>query len=416
MELTKKHSFFKAFFVLALTAILCLGSFTPVFAAGNPIAGDKATIKKSLQMLEGTPTPDATFTFTFEKISLNGQSNQPARDNMPNISPQNITFAASDGGDIAGFSKTVSKESGNFFAGVAFPSPGVYIYILTETADTYPIADPNLETMNYSGAVYEITAYVENGATGPELKHISAVINKRDFSNGVTEGKGDKVDPTPGSSTLVFTNTYMKIPGGGTPQDGALAISKTVSGEYADMDKYFEFTIRTSVEKNIQTGTATYKAYLLEDNTVITPTAQNGAFQIEHDGSNDYIVVTAGSNLSIQLKHNQKLVFTDIPIGASYEAIETATANYAPSIALMVDGTPNAVPNSTVGIKLSTSERIIGEDTNSAVFTNTFDTSITPTGISLNDLPFIMMIALAIGALVLFVIVKSRRKSDVKNC
>lgn len=415
MKLTKKHSFFKAFFVLALTAILCLSSLTTVFAAGSPIAGDEATIKKSLQMLKGTTTPEAEFKFTFEKLSLNGQSNETAHDNMPDIADQIIAFTASDEGTVTGLLKNVSRESDNFFSGVTFPHAGVYTYTVTETANTYVITNPSSETMNYSGAVYEITAYVENGESGPELKNISAMIKTKDASNGSTAKEGDKVDPTPGSSTLVFTNAYVKIAGGGTPQNGSLAISKAVTGKYANMTQYFPFTIKTSVEENVQTGTATYKAYLLEGDTVITPTAKNGTFTIANDGTNDYIVVTAGTDLAINLKHNQKLVFTDMPVGALYEAIEAATTNYAPSIALMVNNVPGTVPNSTVGVGLSTSEQMIGEKTNSAVFTNTFDTSITPTGISLNDLPFITMIVLAIGGLVLFVVVKSRRKSNAKN-
>lgn len=407
MKLTKKHAFPKAFFALTLALTMCLGGLTTVFAAGAPVEGNEATIKKVLQMPEGTSTPAATFTFHFEKKSYNGNAADTAK--LPTITDKNISFLTSENGSTSDGLKTVSKESADFFSGISFPNAGVYTYTLTETSGTY--SGTALENMSYSGAEYEITAYVENGASGPELKKISAVIKQEDGSHEGTADVGDKVDPTPGQSTLVFTNSYTKTPGGGSPSDGALSISKTVAGSMGDQTKYFPFTVKTKAA-GTQSETATYKAYLVENGSVIIPAAENGTFTTGTDGSGTYIVVTAGTDLSINLKHGQSLVFTDLPVGASFEAVEGAVSNYAPSVALTINDDTVNVPSGTVGTSLSTSERMIGEKENSAAFTNTFDTTITPTGISMNDLPFIMMIALAAGALVLFVVVKSRKKAD----
>ncbi len=407
MKLTKKHAFPKAFFALTLALTMCLGGLTTVFAAGDPVEGNEATIKKVLQMPEGTSTPAATFTFHFEKKSYNDNAADKAK--LPTITDKNISFLTSENGSTSNGLKIVSKESADFFSGISFPNAGVYTYTLTETSGTY--GGTELHHMDYSGAEYEIRAYVENGAGGPELKKISAVIVKKDGSHDGTVNVGDKVNPTPGQSTLVFTNSYTKTPGGGSPSDGALAISKTVAGSMGDQTKYFPFTVKTKAA-GTQSGTVTYKAYLMENSSVITPAAENGTFTTGTDGSGTYIKVTAGTDLSINLKHGQSLVFTDLPVGASFEAEEDAVPNYAPSVVLTVNDNSVTVPGGTVGTSLSTSEQMIGEKENSAAFTNTFDTSITPTGISMNDLPFIMMIALAAGALVLFVVVKSRKKAD----
>lgn len=414
MKLPAKRSFIKTFFAMALAAVLCLGGLTTAFAAGTPIEGNAAALKKVLQMPEGTQTPAATFRFTFEKVSLNNESGTDALADMPALAEQSITFSAGDNGNTANRMKTVSKESSDIFAGITWPSPGVYTYTLTETQDTYNIADQKLETMDYSHAEYEINAYVTNGENGPELTSISAVIKQKDDSQDDTVAVGDKVDPTPGSSTMVFTNTYTKISGNGTVANGGLTVSKTVAGDMGSTALYFPFTIKTTAAAT-QSGTVTYKAYLLEDGAVIDPTADNGSFTTGNDGTNEYIVVTAGTALSINLKHNQKLVFADLPVGARYTATESPTANYAPSINLTANGGASEVGNTTVNVSLSTDEQLIGEGANSAAFINTFDTSITPTGISLNDLPFITMIVLAAGALVLFAVVKSRRRADANH-
>jgi len=57
---------------------------------------------------------------------------------------------------------------------------------------------------------------------------------------------------------------------------------------------------------------------------------------------------------------------------------------------------------------------IIGVNANSAAYTNTYKT-VTPTGIDLNNLPFIMMLVIAAGAFVAFAAVKSRKRAHSSN-
>ncbi|MDR1068034.1 MAG: hypothetical protein LBL36_02165, partial [Clostridiales Family XIII bacterium] len=64
---------------------------------------------------------------------------------------------------------------------------------------------------------------------------------------------------------------------------------------------------------------------------------------------------------------------------------------------------------------LSTGDQLVREAASGAAFTNTYDIT-TPTGIILNNLPFVGLIVLAMAALGAFIAVKSRkrnRKSEV---
>jgi len=49
--------------------------------------------------------------------------------------------------------------------------------------------------------------------------------------------------------------------------------------------------------------------------------------------------------------------------------------------------------------------------TNMAEFTNTYD-MVAPTGISVNDLPYVVLIGIAVAALVGFIIFKSRKREE----
>ena len=60
---------------------------------------------------------------------------------------------------------------------------------------------------------------------------------------------------------------------------------------------------------------------------------------------------------------------------------------------------------------LPTGSQLMGEGINSAAFTNT-RTSVTPTGLDLNNLPFLLLIALGLGAIVSLTVVTVRKRNQ----
>lgn len=418
----KRNKRFKALLSLGMAAVLSMGSLTTVFADPGASDDDNVKIKKVLEMNEGTDIPSTgfNFEFVFTADTYNGATASATVVNgeaMPTVGP--ISMGFNDGVDTpvtpapkAGV-KTYEKETDKIFEGVTWKAPGSYTYIVKETADTY--TEDTGETMTYSADEYEVTASVINGSTAGSYVIDSIGVKKLD-ENG---DPGPKIDVTPGEDNeFKFTNVFeVKSGGDGTDpvaDNGSLLVKKTVDGDKADQNKYFAFTIDTT-KAGTQTS-AKYRAYLIENSSVITPTTANGTFAVKtDDNSFPYIEVTAGTPLSINLKHGQELKFFDMLVGASFKADESANLNYWAEIDLTVNGASSTITKSTNEIA-STDLKNIGKSTNAAAFTNTFDeTSITETGLTVNDLPFIAMIVLAIGALGAFVVIQSRKKNYSGN-
>ncbi|MDR7811823.1 DUF7601 domain-containing protein [Lacrimispora sp.] len=420
---------------MALAVVMCMGTVISAFAAGDPIFGTEdapaaAAITKNLIMPVGTTTPDATFTFQFSPVSVDDRTTPGDLDTMPTVGPTTIAFTASDigtdigtvpGTDIVGF-KTILKQSGDVLSGVSFPHAGVYVYNIVENSSVTGYTPGDNETYVFSPAQYALTVYVKNGVNGLYVAAVASSITVNDSSNQ-TSDPGDKVDPTPqpgdpnitgNYSKIMFTNTYSKTAGGVDPTDPnnhVLTIGKAVSGDYADRTKYFAFQI-TATQPGVVQGSATYKAYVLDSgNNVVT--SEDNTSNLQTDGNDySYIEFTSGVTETVNLKHDQKLVFTDLHIGAKYVAVESAVEYYTAS-ALVVEngGGPIQIFNSLENLALSTGTKLIGENANSAAFTNTYRT-ITPTGVIINNLPFVMILVLAAGAFAAFVVIKSRKKRN----
>jgi len=415
---TKRNSrFMKTLLTLALAAVMSLGSLSTVFAAAGPISGGtqgapaQAVISKELKMADGTTTPAATFTFQLAKKDIDGDSTAAAQATMPAIADKSVTFASTDTGSTAAGVKTVTKDTASLFAGITWPHAGVYTYTVTETANTY--TNGSGESMSYSSGSYDISVYVVNGSPN-YVEAIGTYVVVADHAGQIA---GDKTDPqastevTGAYRAMVFTNTFKKTNGGTdvtNPAHRTLAISKTVGGAYGDQTKYFANNI-TVTQNALFTGT-TYKGYVLENGAVVTAAA-NGTIAGTDPTNGAYINFPSGTTVTVNLKHGQTLAFLDNEVGSSYVATEPAVVDYAPTASVIVNGgTPIALGSATVfNTALSTASRLIGENANSAAFTNTYKT-ITPTGIALNNLPFIMIIVLAVGAFAAYIVVKSRKR------
>jgi len=419
MRRKRKELLGRIFLAITLAVVMCIGSVAPAFA--DPVYGTeanpaRAAITKLIKMPEGTNTPAATFTFTIAKKSLDDSTAAADLTRMPTIASKNVTFSASDTGTVVSGTKEVRKETAALFDGVTFPHAGVYVYTITEVPNTYTIADAAKESMTYSTGSYDVAVYVKDGTAGTYVFAIAATIVIKDTADQTI---GDKVDPTPGSvageySDMVFTNTYIRRHGGTDPTDPshqALGISSAVAGDYANKSKYFEYNI-TATKPALVVDPVTYKAYVVNTNTnAVVTSAANGTGMLT-DGAGGYFLFTSGTAQTINLMHDQKLVFIDTHVGAQYVAIQSAAADYTASVRIIVDGgSPIDIPNSLPNQSLSTQTRILGQAANSAAFTNTYKT-VTPTGLDISNLPFIVMLAVGIGGLVVLVALKPRRKED----
>jgi hypothetical protein len=342
------------------------------------------------------------------------------------------------------------KETADLFKNVTWAHEGVYTYKITEEKDTNknnlktdPSDDGYTESMTYSEAEYRLSVWVvKDEATGKlVVKYIGDIQIKTDAG---TDG-GEKVDPTPGNtdekgngpySKMIFTNTYIKNNGEGptitNPKNTTLKISKTV-GNGGSWTQYFNFditvkqpTILVDVNKD-PNYKATYKAYVMEadgsSSKIVRPPEASANYS--GVGTDGLIEFTSGELKTINLKHGQWLAFTNLPVGSEFTVTEKGATDYTPSCKLAAyselqkkfdtmnfsngEGKELIVPDAYLVSDAKFGKAYVGDNNNNAAdFTNTFKT-ITPTGIGVDDLPYIVIIGVVLAVAAGYVVFRIRR-------
>ena len=343
--------------VMTLTA--CLG--------GTAMAADQESaavlVNKTLEVAEGTTLPDLTFQFTITKVT----------DDAPDASVQDgITFTDADltAERLSNGVYTVEKSKAITFG--TFPHAGEYVYTVSET-------NSNAEGVTYAENSYQLHVYVYNGTDGS--LYVNSSVAYPVTSDG---GVGEKADG------LDFINQYV---GTLTEEDNtALVISKDVTGDLANLDTEFTYTIRITLPSTV-TGISS-----------VTGSFSSG-------GTQQFAV---NQDVTFTLKDGESLTFDGIPAGTRYVVTEAGTSGFTPSVVVMEDGTRTTNTSAGEGQSLATasqgSTNLAGDNgENSASFTNNWDD--TPaTGIIINNLPLIAVaVAAVLAAVVLFAVNRRRR-------
>lgn len=340
-------------FVLAGTMLLSMG--TTVFAAEEPTVPNvnqngRVPITKEFEMADGLRTPAATFKFT---------ATSQTQDALP-ATITDVTYQAGETGTLKDGKYVISKNTAISFTG-NWKHAGEYVYTVTEKQE-------NMPNVTYDTSSYTLRVYVINGTNGLEIEKITA--------QGAT-GKTDKI---------LFTNTYAK-------NDATLTIEKNTEGDYADKTRKFDFEI-------------TFTKSPMSDQTTFTGTI--GAQSVE---------CTAGQTKTFKLADGEQLVFNNLPVGTTYMVKElAATDGYTPKVTVIENQT-TTVTNKTVQetealdtLKENRKNNLVGENENKVTFTNTYK-DVAVTGIVMNNLPFILLVAVAIVAFVSLAVIKRRRTS-----
>ena len=417
----------KIIFAFMLALLICLTSVSTALASnlvdGGALIGDEenpvqAAITKNFRLPEMTTIPNVNFNFLVTPKTVDGVDFNPDSPNMPRIGAETDTLGtgkftlsfSSDDEDLKEPAEglvnafSIQKETPNIFAGIKFPHAGIFEYTVTEEPNTNERID-NPENVNewlsYSPAVYTLTVYVANSEDG-ESTYVHSLGTLVTTTNPGQPG-GDKVDPTPGGyeeeyrfSQIMFINDYVRNQGPVNPINAStLSISKTVTGDFGSHDLDFSFSISLEIPSIVPDIPEYYRAYIrYADGTV----------------SDDYIEVSTSEATTFTLKHGQKLVFIDTPVGTSYRVTETGTQHYFPSLSVITNGVKVDYEELKIGEAFISEQQFVGELANSADFTNRRDT-VTPTGLNLSTLPFIILIALGLCALIAFIGIKMRKRA-----
>jgi hypothetical protein len=346
----------KKFRVLLLTfvvAVTMMAGSLSVFAVQGDTSKASATVPtltKEVTLAEGVTMPLTAFEFTATLTSNADQVDTPAG------APQSFVTTVSG-------AQTVGDGNAKTFTG-ALNVPdtwavGEYTYEITETAPTQTTGKTGWTKIDT--AKYYLHVYAKNDNT---------VLYSITKTNAVNAEKVPDAE-------FKFSNEYEN-------NNGELTVSKTVDHpEYVPADTEYEFTI-TFTENGSAKVPATITGKIGEGESAKTVTVTNGSG-------------------TFKLKKDESVKFTDLPVGLKYQVVEEepSHASYKET-SITVNGTAVDGGGRDTGVNKIT------ETANTAAYTNVYD-EVTITGVIMNVLPFVMMIAIA-GAAAAMYVVSRRRK------
>ena len=365
----------KKMLAIVAAGVMTMGLAMPtsVFAAEGDTATKvtEAYISKTFNTEVGK---DETFSFKAE----------PVQGNTENVTIPDISFSTTDTG-------TKTKR-----AQVSFPNwtdAGKYEYTVTETAAT-PTIDGEHQKMIMSQAEYTMDVYVSNGDNGLEISNI--IVNKKKGDNGKVETGKVNIGNTD-ENGFKFTNTYVQEAGTGIDPtnpdptyktDGSLNVTKAINtnGGTVDADKDFDFTATFTFPKGTDATTL-------------------GGVK---DADGHVISINENGTCTFKLKANKNMKFTGVPVGTKINVTESATPNYKGSAVSVFNGQSQPKVEAAKYNMALTVTNTLGQKQNKVDVTNTYD-YVPTTGIIMNTLPYVLMIALCGAALMAFVAFKRRR-------
>ena len=373
------NKMFKKVLAVVAAGAMTMGMAMPTFAADE---GKKteAWITKTYNTEVGKAE---TFSFTATQKTGDGLIGTTANVTMPTIS-----FTADQKG-------TNSQRGQITFP--TYPEAGKYEYTVAETQTVDPaVVNGEHEKMIMSQAEYTMDVYVTDGATGTEISNI--IVNKaKDNAGQTATGKVDIGNTD--TNDFNFTNTYVQEAGTGEnpknpdptyPDNGSLKVSKAVinaNGTTVTSTEQFTFTAAFAFPKG---------------------TDANTLGGIKANGGD--VTLAEGGTYTFHLKANKNMKFTGVPVGTTITVKESAAKNYKGSAEITINGTKlTSVAETSYNTELTAvRSQKLGQKQNIVDVTNTYN-DVPVTGIIMNTLPYVLMIALCGVALIAFVGFKRRR-------
>lgn len=335
--------------------------------AATAISDNKVSFKKVLTVNKDNVTvPNVTFNFTITggtAVAVDGTENTGTATGTPTIGK--AEFKNGESGDSFA-SKKVEKDVTIDFSGVTFSAPGVYRYVITETAGNNTEATEVDGITNDATATKYLDVYVEQNSSGTNAVAYCVMSTSEET---LTSSDG-KVTYT--NKTDNYTNQYDVYD---------LTLEKEVTGSQGDRNKEFTFTVT------------------LTDITGANITIDKSSTDVEVTDNSD-------GTYTIKLKNGESAVIKNLPNGAKYTITESDNDGYTVSAA--ATGDTDGFSNTTNTAKDTNG---ITNDT-TVKYTNNKDGLIT-TGVLLTvGAPAVIGIAAVGGILTIRIKNKKRDEED----
>lgn len=363
-------------------------------------------LTKELVYPQGATLPSMAFQFEAEYkgfMAHDGGSTDGGL--IPAIAISNLTFDQTTLGQGVGGVNTAIKQSNNLLKDssgnlLTFEKAGIYTYEIKETPSTVSLEEG--ENLDYDPNIYQLFIYTKNTPDS----------NKVEIEGGIVWiDNGPKVDPSPqvkpGETIITqednvqvekangfkFTNRYRKLAGG---KDGiGLYVNNYVVGDYADLNKVFTFHITIKADRSSQG----------EEISLLRPDAPMLR------NIRDEEKVTIGNQdhtFRLLLKHGETVQLKGAQVGTTVTVAEEDPSPYLVDIEPMVNGVKG---NKTVNSQTFIWSGQLGEKRNQVDYTNHYDLG-PATGIIIDNLPYLLLVALAVGGIVFFIVSRRNNKED----
>ncbi len=391
----------KFFAVLVALAMMATMAVTMAFAEDPIPQSSVAPINKQLTVPEGTKVPDGAYaTFTFSDPKVNGVA---AEDGEAVLSEKKIEFVEAN---------MVQDDNPNPRT-YAFQNVTTYRYSYADALDDFNPTRPGVYTWNVVENEYviddgdEATTDVKIADDATSYTLVAKVVYD---ANGnlvvedvnVKAGKDSQDDESKSVSGLSFQNYYYTTTGNpgekedpenpgetipdeenpGDKEDDAagLSIEKEVTGTYGDKNTQFELTVNLRFSE--------------------IPGAKEASAVIRRaNGDIEAVEMKSGDNV-IKLASGDRLVFTKIAEGVKYTVKETDSRK----------GT--ATEQYTATGEVTTAKAVVKGDNAEKVVNKSNQDSVTPTGILINNLPYIALALVAIGGMVAYIVIRRREEDN----
>lgn len=383
----------KKMLAVVAAGAMTMGLAMPAFAAEGSTSDTTNNAKEAYIKKTYNTEVKKEMTFTFAATQVQDASRKDLVTTGLTCNIPNIQFTSTD---LAGDAGTYTKLSEKITFGT-LEEAGKYEYTVTESATTDPVvAASEHEKLIMSKAEYKMDVYVVENTDGA-LEINKILVNKAKDDNG--DAATGKVDVGNDSSKngFEFVNTYAQEAGTGTdPTDpgtdytkyGSLNVSKKIDAQDGtpSTTDTFSFTAKFAFPKGTDVNTLGAKA-----------------------GTEDLTLGTDGT-YTFKLKHNESLKFTGLPVGTKITVTEAGAANYKGSAEVFLDNVKQDTVAATKYNELlkAVTDGKLGQNRNTVDVTNTYN-HVPTTGIIMNTLPYVLMIALCGAALFGFVAFKRRR-------
>ena len=321
-------------------------------------------------------TSDFTFNIPVYYVATNNGSTKPAVDVTVTIADCDTIGAPSfiDSSVDLTFSESDTPEDVKFAVftvdTATISKPGTYVYVISQTSSD------DLAGVVFDDNVATLTLYITQGATAEDF-NVTANVKYNDekiVGGEYDEDSGSYVkgeDTTPAYD--IFTNYYQAAAQDPESGEGGFSVSKTVTGNFGDKSKEFDVTVKFSSDKALGLP------------IVYADSNENGSVSLVLDDGS-YVGET-----TITLKDGETVTFNNVPYGVSFEVVEDDYSE---------EGYETSYSNET-------GTGVIDAASVSVEITNDNDKSI-DTGVMLDFIPYVLVLAFVAAAVVLIVLKKRK--------